>query len=165
VDSLTNFETVKYFCNEQFEEDRFVSAVIDFQKANYTSQTSLTTLNLGQSLIITITTVVVLILAAFHVKNGSQDVAYFVVLNIYVAQVFSPLSWLGSLYSMIIDAWTGVSNLSDLLNREKPDVVDAPNAPELMVGAVAVLPDECRCVCVCVCDGVCVRVSAPAPRQ
>lgn len=140
TDALVNFETVKYFANEEYEANRYTTAVRAYQRMHYISQFSLSALNVAQTGIIQTCTVVALCLAAYAVMNKENgfNIGEFVALQAYLINIFSPLSFLGTLYSMMITNIINLQNLCDLL-AEKPDLVDKPNAKELII------PKDCQC--------------------
>jgi len=134
TDSLVNFETVKYFANEDLEIRQFKTAVKRFQSYNVGVQASLSLLNTSQQLDIQLTTLISLCLAAttilHHSRPGHVEIGDFVSVNAYVLQLFTPLSFLGTIYSAVIQAFIDMNNLSELL-LISPDVKDAPHAPPL----------------------------------
>lgn len=115
VDSLTNFQTVKAFCNEAFELERYSKSIAAYQSANYTTQASLVTLNVSQNLIVNLTGLGILLFIAKRVSDGEEDVSTFVVLNVFVLQVFAPLGFLGTIYTMVVNgACVGVGVCSSV---------------------------------------------------
>lgn len=142
TDSLVNFETVKYFANEELECRQFSAAVKSFQAYNIGVQASLSLLNSSQQLDIQLTTLAALCLAASAIlhQRATPDepvqIGEFVSVNAYVLQLFAPLSFLGTIYSTVVQAFIDMGNLSDLL-LISPDVKDAPHAPPLRLGGGA----------------------------
>jgi ABC-type transport system involved in Fe-S cluster assembly fused permease/ATPase subunit len=134
TDSLVNFETVKYFTNEDFEVSRFSGAVQAYQKFSVSVQASLSLLNVFQQVLVNGTLAIVLLLAAREVKNGNMSTGDFVATLSYVLSLFTPLNYLGSVYNAIVNAFVDLTNLSQLL-AEQPDVRDAPNAPDFQCDA------------------------------
>ena len=136
TDSLINFETVKYFANEGLEVRQFRGAVEKFQSYNIGVQASLSLLNSTQQLDIQLTTLVSLCLAATTILHLSKEsgeplqIGEFVSVNAYVLQLFTPLSFLGTIYSTVIQAFVDMHNLSELLLLS-PDVNDTTHAPPL----------------------------------
>ena len=136
TDSLVNFETVKYFANEALEVGQFKQAVQRFQSYNIGVQASLSLLNASQQFDIQLTTYVALCIAAttvLHQSNASGEpiqIGAFVSVNAYVLQLFTPLSFLGTIYSAVIQAFVDMNNLAELLLLS-PDVRDAPHAQPL----------------------------------
>jgi ABC-type transport system involved in Fe-S cluster assembly fused permease/ATPase subunit len=111
TDCLTNFETVKYFANEEYEVNRYRQAVRQFQTYNVSTQASLSLLNSTQQLDIQVTTLIALclaassVLAAAHSHHEPIQIGTFVSVNAYVMQLFTPLSFLGTIYSAVIQAF------------------------------------------------------------
>jgi ABC-type transport system involved in Fe-S cluster assembly fused permease/ATPase subunit len=98
TDALLNFETVKYFCAESHEEQRYDTALKEYSGANIRSQQTLAVLNSGQAAIITCGTVVAMILAARLVVNGELTVGDFVMLFQFILTLYQPLGFLGTYY-------------------------------------------------------------------
>ena len=130
IDSLLNYETVKYFGAERREAERYDSAMRGFAKAAVETQTSLGFLNAGQSFIVTAGLVALMALAADGVMRGDLTVGDFVMVNAYMIQVMLPLNFLGTVYREIRQALTDMSDMFNLLDRD-PEVVDRPGAPAL----------------------------------
>jgi ABC-type transport system involved in Fe-S cluster assembly fused permease/ATPase subunit len=128
-DSILNFEVVKCFTNEENETRRYIDAVHDYQKGNFNSQASVSVLNLSQSASIQLAMLGSLMLAAYAVvhKEFAFNPGTFVAVQNYVFTIFEPLSFLGTIYSMIINGIVDIQNLSDLIS-ETPDIVDIPGA-------------------------------------
>ena len=139
TDSLINFETVKYFAAENMEAKRFNTAIKSFQKSKVLTQASLGFLNTLQQFDIQLTTFFGLgVMAAqiLSVKDVSpaNRVGEFVSVNAYILQLFAPLSYLGTIYAAVVQAFIDMTNLSELLDVT-PDVDDVPNANNLRVKA------------------------------
>lgn len=132
VDSLLNFETVKYFSNEEHESRRYDDALQQYQKASQKSQFTLSLLNFGQSLIIAIGLAGVMTLAAWQATKGKVTIGDFVMINTYLLQLYTPLNWLGTSYRMIKTSLVDLENMYELL-EEEPEVKDAPDATVLKV--------------------------------
>mmetsp|Transcript_10566 Transcript_10566/g.26622 ORF Transcript_10566/g.26622 Transcript_10566/m.26622 type:complete len:697 (-) Transcript_10566:7-2097(-) len=132
VDSLLNFETVKYFSNEEHELNRYAEALDGYVEAQVKSQTSLALLNIGQAGIIGAGTCAVMMLAAWKVVTGDLTVGDFVLMNTYILQLSMPLNFLGSSYRMIKRSLVDLESMFKLLD-EHPDIEDAPGAPDLIV--------------------------------
>ena len=98
IDSLLNYETVKYFNNEQFEFDRLDKSLKDYELAANQSRHSLSLLNIAQTFIIMTGITIMLVMSAYGIKKGDIDVGGFVVINAYMLQLYQPLNWLGSVY-------------------------------------------------------------------
>jgi len=130
VDSLLNYETVKYFGNEEHEARRFDSALQSFEKASIISKTSLSLLNTGQGVIIAIGVVIDMAMAAFGVRDGTMTIGDFVLVNTYLLQLYMPLNFLGSVYREIKHSLTDMEQMFTLLDRD-PDVTDSADAAQL----------------------------------
>ncbi|WP_299285724.1 ABC transporter ATP-binding protein/permease [uncultured Tateyamaria sp.] len=132
IDSLLNYETVKYFGAERREAGRYDSAMEGYEVAALKTSYSLAFLNFGQSVIITAGLVGVMVLAAVGVQNGSLTVGDFVMVNAYMIQITMPLNFLGTVYREIRQALVDMGEMFDLL-EQPAEVVDAPDAPALKV--------------------------------
>ncbi|MEL7093588.1 MAG: ABC transporter ATP-binding protein/permease, partial [Pseudomonadota bacterium] len=132
IDSLLNFETVKYFGAEAREAARYDSAMAGYEAAALKTSYSLAFLNFGQSLIITSGLVGVMVLAAVGVQNGTLTVGDFVMVNAYMIQITMPLNFLGTVYREIRQALVDMGEMFDLL-EQPADVTDAPDARTLAV--------------------------------
>ena len=127
IDSLLNFETVKYFGAEKREAERYDSAMAGYERAALKTAYSLGFLNFGQSVIITIGLVIVMVMAAVGVNNGTLTVGDFVMVNAYMIQITMPLNFLGTVYREIRQALVDMGEMFDLL-EQPADVVDASDA-------------------------------------
>ena len=127
VDSLINYETVKYFSNEELESTRFDKVLSRYEEAAVKSQTSLGVLNIGQGLIIGLGLVGVMWLAASHVVNGSGTIGDFVLVNTYLIQLYLPLNFLGYVYREIRQSLTDMEKMFSFL-AVKQEVTDAPES-------------------------------------
>ena len=115
IDSLLNFETVKYFNNEQYEYHRLDESLRDYELAANQSRHSLSLLNVAQTFIIMLGITIMLVMSAYGIKNGDIDVGGFVVINAYMLQLYQPLNFLGSVYREIRQALTDMENMFSLL--------------------------------------------------
>jgi ABC-type transport system involved in Fe-S cluster assembly fused permease/ATPase subunit len=115
IDSLLNFETVKYFNNEKFEFSRLDESLEDYELAANQSRHSLSLLNVAQTFIIMLGITIMLVMSAYGIKDGDIDVGGFVVINAYMLQLYQPLNWLGSVYREIRQALTDMENMFSLL--------------------------------------------------
>ena len=115
IDSLLNFETVKYFNNEKFEFNRLDKSLEEYELAANQTRHALSLLNVAQTLIITTGITIMLVMSAYGIKSGDIDVGGFVVINAYMLQLYQPLSWLGSVYREIRQALTDMENMFSLL--------------------------------------------------
>lgn len=134
VDSLLNFETVKFFNTEEHEAQRYETALAAYERAALRSKTSLAGLNLGQGLIIAVGLVAIMALAAQGVQAGTVSVGAFVMVNSYLLQMTLPLNFLGMLYRELKQALIDMETLFALLDQ-KPDVSDRPQAAALALRA------------------------------
>ncbi|MEZ0466590.1 ABC transporter ATP-binding protein/permease [Phaeobacter sp. SYSU ZJ3003] len=132
IDSLLNFETVKYFGAEEREAARYDGAMRAYAQAALKTAYSLAFLNFGQSVIITGGLITVMVMAAIGVQDGSLSVGDFVMVNAYMVQITVPLNFLGSVYREIRQSLVDMGEMFDLL-EQPPDVKDRPNAAELKV--------------------------------
>ena len=132
VDSLLNYETVKYFCNEEHEANRYSLSLMNYSKASIKSQNSIAFLNAGQAAIIAIGQLTELLLAAYYVTEGTMTVGDFVLVNTYLLQLYEPLDYLGSSYRMIKGALVDMESMFALID-ESLDVQDAPDAKSIVM--------------------------------
>ncbi|MGH6991403.1 MAG: ABCB family ABC transporter ATP-binding protein/permease, partial [Stellaceae bacterium] len=132
VDSLLNFETVKYFANEEHEARRFDVALSGYERAAVKSQVTLSGLNIGQGIIIATGLVGVMILAAQGIVAGRMTVGDFVLVNSYLVQLYTPLNSLGMVYRNIKQSLTDLESMFRLIG-ETPEIADRPSAPALQV--------------------------------
>ncbi len=132
IDSLLNYETVKYFANEDYEARRYDEALADWQQAKRKNRLSLFALNGGQALIIALGTTAMLALAATGVARGEMTLGDFVLVNAFMMQIFIPLNFLGFVYREIKGSLASIEALFDLLNRP-PAIVDEAAAQALEV--------------------------------
>jgi ATP-binding cassette, subfamily B, heavy metal transporter len=132
VDSLINFETVKYFGNEQYESLRYDVNLKKYAQAATKSQKSLAFLNFGQQTIIVTGLVCILGLASQGVANGKMTIGDLVLVNVLMIQLYIPLNFLGVLYREMKQSLTDIDRMFHLLDTEK-EVADDPNATVLQV--------------------------------
>ncbi len=132
VDSLLNFETVKYFNAEQREADRYDTAMAGYEDAALKTAYSLGFLNFGQSVLITLGLIIVMVMAALGVQNGILTVGDFVMVNAYMIQITMPLNFLGTVYREIRQALVDMGEMFNLL-EQKTEIVDKPNAKPINV--------------------------------
>ncbi|MGH6968252.1 MAG: ABCB family ABC transporter ATP-binding protein/permease, partial [Stellaceae bacterium] len=141
IDSLLNFETVKYFANEEHEARRFDVALAGYERAAVKSQVTLSALNIGQGAIIAVGLVVVMWLAARGVAAGRMTVGSFVLVNSYLVQLYMPLNVLGMVYRNIKQSLTDLESMVRLLGV-KAEIVDKPGAPVLAVARGEIVFDR-----------------------
>ncbi len=132
IDSLLNFETVKYFNAEDREARRYDSSMERYEVAAVKTGISLAFLNAGQTLIITVGLVIVMGMAAVGVQDGRLTVGDFVMVNAFIIQITMPLGFLGTVYREIRQALVDMREMFDLLDQPT-EVVDAPGCPDLKV--------------------------------
>ncbi len=132
VDSLLNFETVKYFNNEAYEADRYDENLAAWELARRKNRLTLFGLNGGQSLIISAAATAAMVLAAVHVSQGIMTIGDFVLINALMMQIFVPLNFLGFVYREMKGSMANIDAMFALLKVES-SVKDAPNANDIMV--------------------------------
>ena len=134
IDSLLNFETVKYFGAEGREAERYDTAMAGYEQAALKTTYSLAFLNFGQATLITVGSIVVMVLAALGVQRGEMTVGDFVMVNAYMIQITMPLNFLGTVYREIRQSLVDMGEMFDLLEQPS-EVTDAPDAKALEVTA------------------------------
>ena len=139
IDSLLNYETVKYFNNEAFEARRYDEGLERLRRARLKSQTTLSLLNAGQQLIIASALVAMLWRATSAVTRGEMTLGDLVMINAFMIQLYIPLNFLGVLYREIKQSLTDLDKMFHLLDSER-EIADAPGAPELALAG----PPEVR---------------------
>ena len=132
IDSLLNYETVKYFSAEEREAKRYDGAIKQYEKAALTTAYSLAFLNFGQSLIITAGLIIVMVMAALGVQSGYLTVGDFVMVNAYMIQITMPLNFLGTVYREIRQGLVDMGEMFDLL-EQPAEILDSDNAAELKI--------------------------------
>ena len=134
IDSLLNYETVKYFNNEEFEARRYDENLERYRRAAIKSQTTLSLLNAGQQLIIAVGLVAMLWRATQGVVDGRMTLGDLVMVNAFMIQLYIPLGFLGVLYREIKQSLTDLEKMFTLMERER-EIADRPGAPALSVQA------------------------------
>ena len=132
VDSLLNYETVKYFTNEAYESDRYDESLATWEQARRSNRLSLFALNAGQALIIALSQTLMIGLAAWQVRAGDLTLGDFVLINQFMLQLFMPLGFLGFVYREIKSSMANIENLFELLERQ-PEVRDVEGAGPLHI--------------------------------
>jgi ABC-type transport system involved in Fe-S cluster assembly fused permease/ATPase subunit len=132
IDSLLNYETVKYFGNEEHEAQRFDGALKRYERAAVKSQVSLSILNIGQAAIISIGLTVVMYMAGVGIVNHTMTLGDFVLVNTYLVQLYQPLNFFGFVYREIKQSLIDMERMFDLMSVER-EIADAPGAPPLAV--------------------------------
>ncbi|MEQ1629269.1 MAG: ABC transporter ATP-binding protein/permease [Gallionella sp.] len=137
IDSLLNYETVKYFGNEAYEARRYDHNMEHWEQAAVRNQTSLALLNAGQSVIIAIGITALMLLAAQEVVSGKMTIGDLVLVNVFMLQLYMPLHFLGFVYREIRHSLADMEKMFRLLHEHK-EVADAPDASVLQVGQASV---------------------------
>jgi len=132
IDSLLNYETVKYFNNERYEAELYDHDLDNWEQARLKNRLSLAALNTGQALIIGVALIVIMTMAVREVASGEITLGDFTMVNAYLLQLFIPLNALGFVYREIRQALVNVERLFKLLG-DKPAIQDAPDATDLVV--------------------------------
>lgn len=132
IESLINYETVKYFGNETFEANRYDEDLAHWEQARRKNRLSLFLLNGGQALLIAMAMTAMTILAASQVIDGTITIGDFVLINAFVMQLFIPLNFLGYVYRELKGALANIERMFDLLNKE-PEIADPVDAKPLVV--------------------------------
>ncbi|MCG9711552.1 ABC transporter ATP-binding protein/permease [Shewanella insulae] len=137
IDSLLNYETVKYFNNEAYESEQYDRALERWEVAKRKNRLSLFALNAGQALIISLAMTLMLALAATRVSQGAMTIGDFVLINAFMMQLFMPLNFLGFVYREIRGALANIERMFSLLDRV-PKINDTPNAtsPKITQGSL-----------------------------
>ncbi len=141
IDSLLNYETVKYFAADQREADRYDRAMAGYERAAIKTGLSLSFLNVGQAVLITSGLVIVMVKAAYGVQAGVLTVGDFVMVNAYMIQITLPLNFLGTVYREIRQALVDMGEMFGLLGQPA-EVVDKPGALPLQVSSGEVVLDH-----------------------
>lgn len=124
IDSLLNFETVKYFNNEEHEYKRLYESLIEYQNASVKNEYSLSYLNIAQTFVIMLGITIMLVMSAFDIRAGLISIGGFVVINAYMLQLYQPLNFFGTVYREIRQSLTDMENLFTLWN-EKSNLSDS----------------------------------------
>ncbi len=137
IDSLLNFETVKYFGAEGRESERYDKAMARYEHTSVRTYVSLAVLNAGQAFIFTLGLIVVLLMCVAEVRNGAKTVGAFVLVNLIMLQLYQPLNFMGMVYRDIKQAIIDVEAMFAILSQN-PEIEDIPGAQPLKVTAGAV---------------------------
>jgi ABC-type transport system involved in Fe-S cluster assembly fused permease/ATPase subunit len=132
IDSLLNYETVKYFSAEEREAERYDRAMARYEDASVKAYTSLAVLNAGQAAIFTLGLAAAMVMCAFEIKAGTKTVGDFVLINSMMIQLYQPLNFMGMVYREIKQAVIDIETMFSILSRP-PEITDAPSAPALKV--------------------------------
>ena len=132
VDAMINYETVKYFTNEQLEADRYNKNLVQWQQATYKSEVSLAVLNVGQATIIAIGLTLLMVMAGQNVVNGKMTLGDFVLVNAFLLQLYVPLNFLGYVFRTLQNSLVDISRMFSLLEVER-EIEDKPQAKTLKI--------------------------------
>jgi ATP-binding cassette, subfamily B, heavy metal transporter len=143
IDSLLNYETVKYFGAEEREAARYDRSVERFERNSVKTYTSLAVLNTGQAIIFTVGLTAVMLMCALGVRNGTHTVGDFVMVNAMMIQLYVPLNFMGMVYREIKQATIDIEKMFDVLQRPA-EIKDAPGAKPLMVSSGNVRFEDVR---------------------
>ena len=141
IDSLLNYETVKYFGNEEHEAERFDASMRHYERAAVLSKTSLSLLNIGQAVIVSTGLALIMIMAGYGVAGGTMTIGDFVLVNTYLIQLYLPLNFLGFVYREIKQSLADMESMFGLMAVPR-EVRDAPDAPALVVDGGEVVFDH-----------------------
>jgi ATP-binding cassette, subfamily B, heavy metal transporter len=137
IDSLLNYETVKYFSAEEREAKRYDRSMARYEDASVQAYVSLAVLNAGQAVIFTMGLAAAMVLCAYGIERGTNTVGDFVMINAMMIQLYTPLNFMGMVYREIKQAVIDIEIMFSLLAR-KPEIEDSPGAPPLQVRAGAI---------------------------
>ena len=143
VDSLLNYETVKYFSAEQREADRYDKSMARYEEASVKAYTSLAVLNAGQAAIFSIGLAAAMVMCAYEIQAGSKTVGDFVLINAMMIQLYQPLNFMGMVYREIKQAVTDIEVMFSILARE-PEIKDASGAAPLKVTSGTIRFEDVR---------------------
>jgi ATP-binding cassette subfamily B protein len=143
IDSLLNYETVKYFSAEQREAERYDKSMMRYETASVSAYTSLAVLNAGQAVIFTLGLAAAMVMCAFEIKAGTKTIGDFVLINSMMIQLYQPLNFMGMVYREIKQAVIDIETMFSILARE-PEIKDAPAAPPLKVASGSIRFENVR---------------------
>ncbi|HLH90197.1 MAG TPA: ABC transporter ATP-binding protein/permease [Xanthobacteraceae bacterium] len=143
IDSLLNYETVKYFGAEPHETRRYDRSMARYEVASVNSYVSLAVLNVGQAVVFTLGLTAVMVMCAFGIRNGSKTIGDFVMINAMMIQLYQPLNFMGMLYREIKQAVIDIEMMFGILARD-PEIKDRPGAPPLVVRAGTIRFEDVR---------------------
>ena len=133
IDSLLNFETVKYFGAEKRETARYDVAMAKYERNSVKAYQSLAVLNFGQAMIFSVALTIAMWMCIDGIRSGRNTIGDFVLINALLIQLYTPLNFMGTVYREIKQATLNIEEMFNLLNRN-PEIVDKPGAPDLKVG-------------------------------
>ena len=134
IDSLLNYETVKYFGAEEREKERYDRSMARYEEASVQTYTSLAWLNVGQALIFTVGLAATMVMCAYGIQAGTNTVGDFVMINAMMIQLYVPLNFMGMVYREIKQAVTDIETMFSILARD-PEIKDRPDAAPLQIKA------------------------------
>src|SRR5262249_2613000 len=134
IDSLLNYETVKYFVAEDRETRRYDKSMARYEEASVRAYTSLAVLNAGQAVIFTAGLGIVMVMCAYAVQNGTHTVGDFVMINAIMIQLYQPLNFMGMVYREIKQALIDIEMMFSVLSRPA-EITDRPDAKPLAIKA------------------------------
>lgn len=137
IDSLINYETVKYFNNEKFESDHYDDNMAKWETAAIRNQTSLSALNAGQNAIIAVGVTILMMLAGQGVVDGSMTIGDLVLVNAFLLQLYAPLHFLGFVYREIRHSLADMERMFDIMEQD-PEIMDKPNARDIDIDGAAI---------------------------
>jgi ABC-type transport system involved in Fe-S cluster assembly fused permease/ATPase subunit len=143
IDSLLNYETVKYFAAEARETRRYDRSMERYETASVKSYTSLAVLNAGQAAIFTVGLAAVMVMCALDVQSGKNTVGDFVMINAMMIQLYQPLNFMGMVYREIKQATVDIETMFNILKRPA-EIVDKPDAKPIAIGQGAIWFDDVR---------------------
>src|SRR5262245_45689003 len=143
IDSLLNYETVKYFSAEQREAERYDRSMERYERNSVKTYTSLAVLNTGQAVIFTLGLTAIMLICALGVRNGTNTVGDFVLVNAMMIQLYQPLNFMGMVYREIKQAIIDIEKMFNVLSRN-PEIRDIPGAAPLAVSAGSVRFEDVR---------------------
>ncbi len=132
IDSLLNFETVKYFGAEKRETARYDVAMAKYERNSVKAYQSLAVLNFGQAMIFSVALTIAMWMCVDGIRSGRNTIGDFVLINALLIQLYTPLNFMGTVYREIKQATLNIEEMFNLLNRD-PEILDKPGAPELRV--------------------------------
>src|SRR3569833_1003806 len=143
LDSLLNYETVKYFSAETRESQRYDRSVARYEESSVQAYTSLAVLNTGQAVIFTLGLTATMLMCAIGVRNGTNTVGDFVLVNAMMIQLYQPLNFMGMVYREIKQAIIDIEKMFNVIGREA-EIKDAPDARPLVISAGTVRFEDVR---------------------
>ncbi len=143
IDSLLNYETVKYFSAERREAERYDKSMERYEEASVRAYTSLAVLNAGQAVIFTLGLAAAMVMCAFEIKAGTKTIGDFVLINSMMIQLYQPLNFMGMVYREIKQAVIDIETMFSILARE-PEIKDSPEALPLKVASGSIRFENVR---------------------